>query len=54
LFSHAPERGGSYPFGVHPQTARVQDDDVIWAFPDQRLAALDLNALRRGDPADPN
>jgi hypothetical protein len=47
-------RGGSYPYGVHPQTARVQDDDVIWEFPDQGLAALNLNALRRDDDADQN
>lgn len=47
-------RGGSYPNGAHPQTARVQDDDVISEFTDQGLTALNLNALRRDDDADQN
>jgi hypothetical protein len=33
---------------------RIQDDDVIWEFTDQGLAALDLNSLVRNAPADSN
>jgi hypothetical protein len=33
---------------------RIQDDDVIWEFTDEGLAALDLNSLNRTDPADMN
>jgi hypothetical protein len=33
---------------------RWYGDDVVWRFTDEGLAALDLNALRRNDPADLN
>jgi hypothetical protein len=34
------------------RSRRIQDDDVIWEFTHQGLAALDLNSLRRNEPAD--
>jgi hypothetical protein len=33
---------------------RWHGDDMLWWFTDTGLAALDLNALRRNDPADLN
>ena len=38
-------KGRELPIRGISAAARIQDDDVIWWFTDQGLAALDLNAL---------